>query len=95
MKIISFEILANYFQKHAETKRPLIAWYNIVLGSNWNMPHDVKHQFKTASFLKNNRVVFNIKGNKYRLVVDIAYKTQIVFIYFFGTHSEYDKMKFE
>jgi len=70
----------------------LRVWYSDVKKANWHNPHDVKKQFGSASLITNNRVVFNIKGNKYRLVVLINYSSSWVFVRFIGTHDEYDEI---
>ncbi|GAB4487411.1 MAG: type II toxin-antitoxin system HigB family toxin [Thermodesulfovibrionales bacterium] len=70
--------------------QPLQAWYHDVKHAKWNGPADIKRIYRNASFLANNRVVFNIKGNRYRLVVAVHYQFGIVFIRFVGTHKQYD-----
>lgn len=67
-------------------------WYNEVSGKKWSSPKDIKRDFATASIITNNRVIFNIKGNKYRMVVAMNYERQWVLIKFIGTHAEYDKI---
>ena len=69
-----------------------MAWYREALKSDWAAPNDVKDQYSTASILKDGRVVFNLAGNKYRLVVWINYPYRIVYIRFIGTHKEYDEI---
>ncbi len=71
------------------------AWYTETKGANWKNPVDVKAAYRNASILRNNRVVFNIKGNSYRLIVAIKYEFQIVYIRFIGTHIAYDRIKAE
>lgn len=71
-------------------KQPLLAWKNEVKRESWNNPNELKAKYGNASVLKNNRVVFNICGNSYRLIVDINYQNKIVYIKWFGTHKEYD-----
>ena len=92
MRIISRRPLREFWTKHPDAERPLQAWYNNVKRADWKTPSDVKDAYRTASFLANNRVVFNIKGNFYRLVVSIKYQYRIVYIRFIGTHKEYDKI---
>jgi len=70
----------------------LQAWYADAKQADWKGPADIKNYYRNASFLSNNRIVFNIKGNKYRLVVAINYNISIVYIRFVGTHQEYDKI---
>ena len=70
----------------------LQAWYADVKRADWSSPADIKQVYHTASFVANNRVVFNIRGNKYRVIVAVQYQFKIVFIRFVGTHAEYDKV---
>lgn len=71
------------------------AWFEEATNASWNQPSDIKERYRSASILKNRRVVFNIKGNDYRLVVAIAYKLQVVYVKFVGTHKEYDAVDAE
>lgn len=95
MHIVSEQRIKQYELLHAETRFQLREWRIFVRAARWNTPEDIKKDFKSASFLKNNRVVFNIKGNDYRLVVLCAYKEGKVFVRFVGTHAEYDKINSE
>lgn len=92
MRIISRKTLREFWEKHPDAQPPLQAWYFDVKHSRWNSPADIKNIYRNASFLADNRVVFNIKGNKYRLVAAIQYDFGIVYIRFVGTHKEYDKI---
>ena len=92
MRIISRKILREFWVKHPDAQHPLQAWYVDVRHSKWNEPSDIKYIYRNVSFLAHNRVVFNIKGNKYRIVVAIQYDFSIVYIRFVGTHNEYDKI---
>lgn len=92
MHIISRRPLEAYWKKHPETEQPLKAWYAEVSTADWKTPQDIKLVFATASFVGNNRVVFNIKGNHHRLVVAVAYQYGRVYIKFVGTHAEYDRI---
>ena len=92
MRIISRRTLREFWVKHPDTERPLQAWYANVKRADWKTPSDVKATYQNASFVKNNRVVFNIKGNSYRLVVAIDYQYGIIYIRFVGTHQVYDKI---
>lgn len=94
MNVISKKALIEGYEEYADAKDSLEAWYHEVSKAEWNTPSNIKERYSSASFLKNNIVIFNIRGNKYRLVVKVAYKTKIVFIKWFGTHSKYDKKKF-
>jgi mRNA interferase HigB len=95
VRIVSKAILNDYYRKHSETKSQLETWYYEVKNSNWNSPVEIKERYGSASIIGNNRVVFNIKGNKYRFVVKINYKMKIVYLRFFGTHKEYNKINAE
>ena len=81
-----------FWVSHPDSEQPLKAWVDEVRAAEWNNPADIKSKFSSASILKSGRVVFNIAGNKYRLAVDVAYKSQIVFIKFLGTHNDYDRI---
>ena len=80
---------------HKDCEDQLKSWFDEAEKSNWSSPHDIKTDFPSASILTNNRVVFNIKGNSYRLIVRINYKVGVVWIRFIGTHKEYDKINAE
>ncbi|MBI5416656.1 type II toxin-antitoxin system HigB family toxin [Candidatus Poribacteria bacterium] len=95
MRIISVKKLREFWGKHSDSEQPLRAWYAEAKKSNWNNPKDIKRMYCSVSILKDNRVVFNIKGNTYRLVTAINYDYKIVFIRFIGTHREYDRINAE
>jgi mRNA interferase HigB len=95
MRVIAVRSLREFWQRHPDAERPLRAWYDEVTRANWQTPADVKAQFGNASILGRHRVVFNIKGNAYRLVTALAYNTGIVFVKFIGTHAEYDRIDAE
>lgn len=80
---------------HKDAEQPLKSWFREAKKAKWNSANEIKAQYSSASILKNNRVIFNIAGNKYRLVVQINYRLKIVFIRFIGTHAEYDKIDAE
>lgn len=82
----------NGWMKHRDAEGPLRAWCKEVEAANWSKPEDVRVRYPTASIVGDERVVFNIKGNTYRLIVAVNYAAKIVFIKFFGTHAEYDKV---
>ncbi len=90
MRVVAVSTLKAFWSHHPDAEQPLKAWYEEASNASWNQPADIKNQYRSASVLKNRRVVFNIKGNDYRLVVAIAYKLQIVYVKFVGTHKEYD-----
>ena len=95
MRVIAISILRAFWERHPDAEQPLKAWYEEVTCATWIQPTDIKAQYRSASMLKNRRVVFNIKGNDYRLIVAIAYKLQIVYVKFVGTHKEYDTVNAE
>lgn len=82
----------DYWRKNPETEQYLKTWFETVAEANWKSPSDVKSSFANASILKDGRVVFNIKGNSFRLVARINYEKEWLFIRFIGTHQEYDKI---
>ena len=92
MRIISRRALREFWAKYSDTEQPLQAWYANVKRADWKTPSDVKATYRNASFVENNRVVFNIKGNSYRLVAAINYQYSIVYIRFIGTHQAYNKI---
>ena len=95
MRIIAKSALREFWVLHPNAQEPLLAWYREVEKEDWDTPSKVKAKYRTASIVGNNRVVCNIKGNKYRLVVKINYPHRVVFIRFVGTHAEYDKIDAE
>ena len=97
MHIISRKTLRSFYDNpdHGDAKGPLESWFHEVCREDWRTPSDVKAKYGSASFLKDNRIVFNIGGNKYRLVVKVNYSNKIVFIRFVGTHEEYDRIDAE
>ena len=92
MRIIARKTLHDYWEKHPEVRQALQAWYADANHAQWKTPADIKDMYRNASILPNARVVFNIKGNQYRLIVAIQYNAGIVFIRFIGTHQEYDRV---
>lgn len=90
MHIITFRRLRACWERYPETEQPLRAWHSHAKLATWRTPQDVKRDFGSASIVANDRVVFNIKGNAYRLVVKIEYEMGKIFIRFVGTHREYD-----
>ena len=95
MRVIKRKTLQDFWEKYPLAEQPLTAWYTEAIHSAWNNPNDIKEKYGSADILPGNRVVFNIGGNKYRLIVKIAYKVQLVYIRFVGTHSEYEKINAE
>lgn len=92
VRVISKKILREFWEGHSDCQQQLKAWYQEADNANWKGPKEIKKEYPSSSFLANNRVVFNIKGNKYRLIVRINYEYQMIWIRFVGTHSEYDKV---
>ncbi|WP_226391183.1 type II toxin-antitoxin system HigB family toxin [Penaeicola halotolerans] len=90
--IIAIKNLIAFYQKHPDAKSSIETWLAVVRHATWQKPSDVVQDFPDADPIKNNRVVFNISGNKYRLIAQISYLRQWVFIKFIGTHSTYDKV---
>lgn len=92
MRIISRKALRAFWEKHPYARQPLQAWYADVKRANWKTPGDIQRVYRNASFIANDRVVFNLKGNRYRLIVAVQYPFGIVYIRFVGTHREYDRI---
>ena len=92
MRIISRSALREFWAKYPNAEGSLQAWYANVKRAKWRTPSDVKANYRNASFIENNRVVFNIKGNSYRLVTAINYQYGIVYVRFVGTHQAYDRI---
>ena len=90
MRVIAVSALRAFWERHPDAEQPFKAWYEEATNATWAQPADIKARYRSASVLKNRRVVFNVKGNDYRLIVAIAYKLQIVCVKFVGTHQEYD-----
>ena len=95
MRIVSLQTLRTYWEANPEVEQQLRAWHDEVISQKWEQPADIKARYASASILKKRRVVFNIKGNKYRLIVAVAYKIGVVYIKFIGTHKEYDAVDAE
>ena len=95
MRVISRKKLRLFWENHPDARQSLQVWYADIKPANWKKPSDIKSVYQTASFISNNRVVFNIKGNKYRIVVVIEYRFGIVFIRYIGTHQEYNHINVE
>lgn len=94
MRVISKKTLKEFYANplYKDSKDSLEAWYNEALKANWKNPNEIKEKYANASTVGNNRIVFNIHGNKYRLIVKINYPAKIVFIRFVGTHKQYDNI---
>lgn len=97
MRVIAKSKLVKYWSQPecADSKGALQSWYDEAIKANWKTPQDIKEQYRNASICGNNRVVFNISGNKYRLVVEMQYRAGIVWVKFVGTHAQYDQINVE
>ena len=95
MRIIAKKALREFWLRHPNAEEPLLAWYREVEQEDWDTPAKVKAKYRSASIVGDNRVVFNIKGNDFRLVVRINYAYRVVYIRFVGTHAEYDRIDVE
>ena len=95
MRIIARSTLRRYWAKHSDVEQTLEAWYQDVSRAAWKTPNDITRIYPNASIIAGNRIVFNIKGNQYRLIVAVNYTTGIVYIRFIGTHQEYDRVDAE
>lgn len=91
-RILSKRRIKEFWEKHPDSKSYLETWYETANKAVWKKPNDIKEFYSTVTILKNSRVVFNIKGNDYRLIAKINYEKQWMFIRFIGTHAEYDKI---
>lgn len=92
MRVIAKKILRDFWEKYNDSEQSLKTWYKEALKANWKSPNEIKYEYAKVSILKSGRVVFNICGNKYRLIVDINYDRRWIFIRFIGTHKEYEKV---
>ena len=92
MRIISKKILRDFWFIHSDSEQQLKSWFKEVSKAEWKSPNELKNEYPSASVLEGNRIVFNIKGNNYRLIVKINYEYEMVWIRFILTHSEYDKI---
>ena len=95
MKVIAKRVLLAFCERHPMARQSLRAWHEEAAKAVWMTPQDIKARYASASFVGQNRVVFNIKGNDYRLIVAVAYRIGVVYIKFIGTHGEYDRIDAE
>ena len=91
MKVVGTKLLTDFADRHADVRSQIKAWFSEVEDADWKNPQDIKNRYRNASFLAGNRVVFNLKGNKYRLLVRIQFDLEIVRVVKLGTHAEYRK----
>jgi mRNA interferase HigB len=93
MQIIALRTLKKFWERHPQAEAPIRTWYRAAVAARWRGPADVKRAFgTTVDFVADNRVIFDLGGNKYRLVVHVSYKFGCVLVKFIGTHPEYDKI---
>ena len=92
MRVVTPRVLNEYAKKMPQSKIPLLYWYKIITQSNWNSLNEVKKDFNSVDYVGNNRYVFNIKGNDFRIVVIILFVSQKAYVRFIGTHNEYTKI---
>lgn len=92
MRVIAKRTLREFWELNPDSEQQLMAWYREAMKEEWKSPNEIKAKYASASILKNSRVVFNICGNKYRLIVEINFPRKWVFIRFIGSHNDYDKI---
>ena len=95
MRIIGISTLRDFWEINGAAEEPIKAWYQEARAADWATPHQVKAMYRNASVLGDNRIVFNIAGNKYRLIVKFNYPYRIGYVRFIGTHAEYDRINAE
>jgi mRNA interferase HigB len=95
LRVISKKILREFWEIHSDCEQQLKSWFKETSQAEWKNPNDIKLEYPNASILSNNRVIFNIKGNNYRLIVKINYEYEMVWIRYIGTHSDYDDINAE
>jgi mRNA interferase HigB len=92
MRIIALKTLRAFWEQHPDVQQALQAWYRDAKRATWRAPADTKRVYRNVSFVGNNRVVFNIMGNRYRLVVAVQYQYGVIYVRFVGSHQDYDKI---
>ena len=92
MKVVAISTLRSFWDRHPDAEQPLKAWHDEARHANWKTPQDIKRHYASASCVGRNRVVFNIKGNDFRLVVAVRYTQGLMFVRFVGSHAEYDRI---
>ena len=92
MRVISISTLREFWTKHPDSEQPLAEWYVKTCRANWSSLADMRNDFNSVDYVGNQRYVFNIKGNRYRLVVAVKFTPALVYIRFVGTHKEYEKL---
>ena len=91
-RIFAKSTLRKFWEKHPDSEQYLKTWFDTAMNADWKTPNDIKKSYVNASILKNGRIVFNIKGNSYRLIIKFNFEKQLAFVRFLGTHSDYDKI---
>ncbi|MES2389915.1 MAG: type II toxin-antitoxin system HigB family toxin [Bacteroidota bacterium] len=92
MRVLSKTKLRDFWLTHPDAEKQLKEWYKVAVKSDWKNPYEIKSLYPKTSIIPGDRLVFNIKGNTYRLIVKISYHYQMIYVRFIGTHSEYDKI---
>ena len=92
MRIVSKRTLKEFWEKHEDAEQALLSWYKVVKAAKWKNFNEVRQQFGSSKILGNDRIIFKIKGNKYRLVVKVTFKHQAIWIRFIGNHTDYDSI---
>ena len=95
MRVIAKSTLRNFWEKHSDSQKQLKVWFYEARKANWKNHEEIKMMYPSASILRNNRIVFNIKGNRYRLIIRINFDYKIIWIRFIGTHEQYGKINAE
>jgi mRNA interferase HigB len=95
MRIYSKSTLREFWETHPDAEAPLRTWFIVARAARWNSPADVKQRYPDVDILRGNRLIFNIKGNDYRLIVAVHYDAQRLFVRFVGTHKDYDRIDAE
>lgn len=92
MRIIAKRTLMDFLRRHPGARQAVLAWCDEVAGVSWAGPQEIRERYVSASFVGRNRVIFNLRGNAYRLVVAVAYQVGVVYVKFIGTHADYDRI---
>ena len=92
MRIYTYKTLREFWRRHPDAEQQLRAWHKEAKAADWDGPAKIRGRYSAASILPGNRVVFNINGNAYRLIVTVNYASRVVYIRFIGTHAEYDRI---
>lgn len=90
MRVIAKSTLRDYWENNSDAEQSLLSWYKVAVKAKWKNFNEVKQQFGSCKVIGNDRIVFKIKGNNYRMIVKISFENQLIWIRFIGTHSEYD-----